>query len=133
LRTDSSLKPWLFQVARNRCIDDLRQRTRRRSLCFSEVERVNDEGECSSLEMLPDPIPLPEEVVADQDLQKCLRQAIVALPPKFRDIVFLRSATPWSFAEIAQALNLRTATAKTYIQRAKLLLRVSLRDLVSQV
>jgi RNA polymerase sigma factor (sigma-70 family) len=133
LRTDSSLKPWLFQVARNRCIDDLRQHTRRRTLCFSEVERVSDEGECSFLEMLPDSAPLPEEVVADQDLQKHLRQAIDALPPKFRDVVFLRYATPWSFAEIAQTLNMRTATAKTYFQRAKLLLRVSLRDLVGQI
>ena len=28
LRTGEPLKPWLFQVARNRCLDDIRQHTR---------------------------------------------------------------------------------------------------------
>src|SRR5213594_2905156 len=38
LRTGEPLKPWLFQVARNRCLDDIRQRTRRRTIHFSELE-----------------------------------------------------------------------------------------------
>jgi len=42
LRTGEPLKPWLFQVARNRCLDDIRQRTRRRTIHFSELEMGNE-------------------------------------------------------------------------------------------
>src|SRR5438093_10938353 len=42
LHTSEPLKPWLFQVARNRCLDDIRQRTRRRTVHFSELEITSD-------------------------------------------------------------------------------------------
>jgi RNA polymerase sigma-70 factor (ECF subfamily) len=52
-----SLKGWLFQVARNRCLDELRKRP---ELSFSTIEREDGEEGLSSLEVLPDPEPLPE-------------------------------------------------------------------------
>ena len=123
LRTDDPLKAWLFQVARNRCLDELR---RKRAIHFSELERVNDDDEFSSLAALPDPDPLPEDWVERRDLQACLQQAIGTLPPKFRAVVLLRYAAQLSFAEIGQVLQMPEATAKTYFQRAKPLLRATL-------
>jgi RNA polymerase sigma factor (sigma-70 family) len=58
LRIDDPLKSWLFQVARNRCRDELR---RKRAVRFSELEWVNDEDEVSPLAAMLDPDPLPEE------------------------------------------------------------------------
>ena len=132
LRTGEPLKPWLFQVARNRCLDDIRQRTRRRTTHFSELESTNDEEELPSLVSIPDSSPQPEELAERHDLQQRLHQAIQALPPKFRAVVFLRYAAQLSFSEIAQALNMPTATAKTYFQRAKPMLCANLRDFVAQ-
>src|SRR5437763_1186220 len=132
LRTGDPLKPWLFQVARNRCLDDIRQRQRRRNVHFSELEAPMDEEELPSLVTIPDTSPLPEELAERHDLQRRLHQAIQALPPKFRAVVFLRYAAQLSFSEIAQTLNMPTATAKTYFQRAKPLLCANLRDFVGQ-
>src|SRR6266702_3939953 len=132
LRTGEPLKPWLFQVARNRCLDDIRQRNRRRTTHFSELESSNDEEELSSLVSIPDSSPQPEERAERHDLQQRLHQAIQALPPKFRAVVFLRYAGQLSFSEIAEALNMPTATAKTYFQRAKPMLSANLGDLVGQ-
>jgi RNA polymerase sigma factor (sigma-70 family) len=123
LRTDNPLKAWLFQVARNRCRDELR---RKRAMHFSELEWVNDEDEVSPLAAMPDPDPLPEEWVERRDLQACLQQAIHTLPPKFRAVVLLRYTAQLSFAEIGQVLQMPEATAKTYFQRAKPLLRATL-------
>lgn len=123
LRTDKPLKAWLFQVARNRCLDELR---RKHAIHFSELETINDEEELSPLAAIPDSGPLPEELAERNDLQEHLQAAIATLPVKFRSVVLLRYASQLSFAEIGQALNMPEATAKTYFQRAKPLLRTAL-------
>ena len=123
LRTGDPLKAWLFQVARNRCLDELR---RKHAIHFSELESVSDEDELSPLAAMPDTSPLPEELAERHDLQERLQQAIEALPPKFRSVVLLRYAGQLSFSEIGQVLAMPEATAKTYFQRAKPLLRTAL-------
>ena len=123
LRTGDPLKAWLFQVARNRCLDELR---RKHAIHFSELEPVSDDDEMSPLATMPDTDPLPEELAERRDLQQCLQKAIQTLPPKFRSVVLLRYAGQLSFSEIGQALKMPEATAKTYFQRAKPLLRAAL-------
>ena len=75
---------------------------------------------------MPDTRPLPDEIAERHDLQSALRQAIEALPPKFRSVVLLRYAGQLSFSEIGKTLNMPEATAKTYFQRARPLLRNAL-------
>src|SRR6266700_4549876 len=116
LRTGDPLKAWLFQVARNRCLDELR---RKHAIHFSELEAINDDEELSPLAAIPDSGPLPEELAERSDLQQRLQAAISTLPVKFRSVVLLRYASQLSFSEIGQALNMPEATAKTYFQRAK--------------
>jgi RNA polymerase sigma-70 factor (ECF subfamily) len=123
LRIGDPLKAWLFQVARNRCLDELR---RKRVIHFSELESANDEDELSPLAAVPDHSPLPEDLAEHHDLQQSLHQAIQTLPPKFRAVVSLRYAAQMSFSEIGLALEMPEATAKTYFQRAKPLLRKAL-------
>jgi RNA polymerase sigma factor (sigma-70 family) len=123
LRTGEPLKAWLFQVARNRCLDELR---RKRAIHFSELESASDEDDLSPLAIMPDTRPLPEEIAERHDLQSSLRSAIEALPPKFRSVVLLRYAGQLSFSEIGKTLNMPEATAKTYFQRARPLLRAAL-------
>jgi len=125
LRTNKPLKSWLFQVARNRCLDELR---RKRMIHFSELEMGNDEDEFSGIFAILDESPLQEELIEHRDLQQHLYQAIQALPLKFRAIVLLRYASQLSFPEIGQALDIPEATAKTYFQRAKPLLRAFLSE-----
>ena len=126
LRTGEPLKAWLFQVARNRCLDELR---RKRAIHFSELEQGADEDEQSLLDAMQDRSPLPDEVVERRDVQEILLTAIRALPPKFRAVVLLRYASQLSYAEIGRVLHMPEATAKTYFQRAKPLLKGRTRTL----
>lgn len=122
LGTGEPFKPWLFQVARNCCVDELRRR-RRYAIQFSQLEAENDENDISFLNEIPDAGPLPEELAERHDLQQTLREAIESLPPKFRAVVLLRYTSQLSFTEIGRTLNMPEATAKTYFHRAKVLLR----------
>jgi RNA polymerase sigma factor (sigma-70 family) len=123
LDTRKPLKSWLFQVARNRCLDELR---RKRVVRFSELETSYEEGESEILTFMPDPRPLPEEIAEGHEVQERLQSAIQCLPPRFRSVVFLRYSKQLTFPEIGKALGMPEATAKTYFSRAKPLLRASL-------
>ena len=122
LGTGEPFKSWLFQVARNCCVDELR-RKRRYAIRFSQLEVDNGDGELAGLYDIPDPGPLPDELVERRDLQVLLMSAIQSLPPKFRAVVILRYASQLSFSEIGKVLSMPEATAKTYFHRAKALLR----------
>lgn len=126
LEKNRSLKPWLFRVALNRCIDEIRSQGRR-ALPFSQVESYEEcqDNQTSLLEIL-DQNPSPDEMVERRELQALIHEAIASLPPKFRAVVWLRYTYHPSFAEIGEALQIPSATAKTYYHRAKLLLRQKL-------
>ena len=67
---------------------------------------------------IPDPDPLPEEVVETSDQYGTLHEAIAALPPKLRSIVFLHCFRHLTFTEIGQRLHLPPSTVKTYFYRS---------------
>ena len=123
LRPGGTIKSWLCQVARRRCIDELR---RKRPIFFSEIEEGTDGGELSLLTALPDPERRLEEQVEMGELRDLLLEAIGTLPAHVRAVVLLRYATHLSFREIGQTLDIPEATAKTYFYRAKKPLRALL-------
>jgi RNA polymerase sigma factor (sigma-70 family) len=114
------LAPWLFRVARNRCIDVIR---RRRTLPLEPTDPSLDSAEPATTE------PLPDELVERADLQRVLAEAIHQLPPAYAEVVALRYAADRSFAEIAVILECDEGAARVRFHRAKSLLREQLRHL----
>ena len=116
------IAPWLFRVARNRCIDVIR---RRRTVPLA----LDDDPEVPSEQVEPaDQEPLPDELVERADLQHVLSKAIAALPANYAEVVALRYAGDRSFAEIAAILDCDEGAARVRFHRAKALLRRQLRD-----
>ncbi|HZQ38423.1 MAG TPA: RNA polymerase sigma factor [Dehalococcoidia bacterium] len=118
-RTDLPFKPWLYVIARNKCLDFVK---RKRPVLFADVDGPDDEGS-SITERVPDPDPLPEELAERADLQRILHEAVLELPERYRQVVAMRYTGDLSFAEIADALNVPENTVKTHFHRAKALLR----------
>jgi len=119
LSLERPIKAWLFRVAHNCCIDEIR---RKRTLCFSEIEQADEEQADELLEIV-DKAEQPEEWLEQHDLQQHLLQAIGLLPGHYRRIVLLRYGAQLSFPEIGEALKIPPTTAKTYFYRAGLRLR----------
>jgi RNA polymerase sigma factor (sigma-70 family) len=120
-RLDLPFRPWLYRIARNQCIDRLRDR---RAIALPDDEE-NDGS--SVAELVPDPDPLPDELLEREDLQRLLAAAIGELPERYRAVVTMRYVTDLTFAEIGQALGIPENTVKTFFQRAKARLRERLR------
>jgi len=123
-RPNFAFRPWLYRVARNKCIDMLR---RRRTTPFSAIGSDPDEDTAFE-HTIADSDPLPDEVAERADIQRILQTAIDRLPEKYRLVVSLRYAAELTFAEIGESLGLPENTVKTHFQRAKAMLRTSLAD-----
>ncbi len=115
---DASFKSWAFVIARNKCLDYLRKR---RVPTFNQFQ-PKDDGP-TILDQVNDPAPLPEELLEREATQQTLKEAIATLPERYRSVVTLRYTSDLSFSEIGQVLNIPEGSAKTYFQRAKILLR----------
>jgi RNA polymerase sigma factor (sigma-70 family) len=113
-----TLKPWLLQVARHRCLDELRRRRRRPEVAFSTLEREDGGEGLSPLEAIPDTEPLPEEITESAKLQGLLHGAMVSLPPLYHSILHLRCFRQPTFSEIGHTLHMPETTVKTYFYRS---------------
>jgi RNA polymerase sigma factor (sigma-70 family) len=118
LLTNVSLHAWLFQVARNRCLDELRRMRRHAAVPFSTLEREQREEEQTLIAAIPDTDPLPEDVVETSDQYCLLHQAIATLPPNLRSIVFLHCFRQMTFTEIGRMMHMPASTVKTYYYRS---------------
>jgi RNA polymerase sigma-70 factor (ECF subfamily) len=124
LDTDEPISPWLFKVARNRCIDVIR---RRRTQPLAHASAVSESDSEAVLAEPATPEPLPDEIVERADLQRLLLEAIASLPPSYAEVVALRYAADKSFSEIALILDCEEGAARVRFHRAKALLREHLR------
>lgn len=113
---------WLFRIARNATIDEVR---RRRLVTVSLDEPLQTaEG---TIERNPaEEGAGPEELLLEGELESRVARAVNELPDKYREPLVLRHAAEMSYEEIADALELPLGTVKTRIFRAREALRNSL-------
>lgn len=121
LRDRDALRPWLLQVTVNVCRDWLRGRfgTHRR------LREPLDEGEdASAVEALVASDPGDSDHATALDL----RLAIGTLPDDLRLVVALRYYAGFDATEIGNALKIPSATVRTRLRHALMLLRERLRE-----
>jgi RNA polymerase sigma-70 factor (ECF subfamily) len=102
---------WLLRIAHNTAVDSVRRRQKRPSTVPYAVEPDGLEREPQA-PRAPDP-------VERQDLGRALERAMAALRPEYRAAIVLRYHESLSFDEIATVMNIPSATARTYVHRAR--------------
>jgi len=113
IRLDEPFKPYLFRIAVNLCRDLARKK---QPALFADLTRVDETDPSDS--MIDGALELWESL-AEEELQKRVRQAIRELPPHYQLVIDLRYVEDFSYAEIAQTLDLPLNTVRTHLRRAK--------------
>ncbi|HWX41067.1 MAG TPA: sigma-70 family RNA polymerase sigma factor [Blastocatellia bacterium] len=123
-KADYSFSTYIYRIASNLAISELRQRKRRKLV--SLFSAFSDEGgEAMELD-LPDEGPLQDETLIEDERRRAVARAITSLPVKYRAAIVLRDIEGLSYDRIAETLNLSEGTVKSRINRARNLLKEKL-------
>lgn len=124
-----SFSTYIYRIAHNLAITELRQRKRRRLFPLPTFfpEKDSEEIEVD----LPDAADVPaDEVMISEERRQAVTRAIASLPEKYRAPLVLCDLEEKSYEEISSILDLPTGTVKSRINRARGLLREKLKDLL---
>lgn len=118
-RPEFKFSSWIFKIANNVAIDQLRRRSLDTlSLDGSPMAETADRMGATALQIgTPGESPLDE--VQARELGTAIEQAIARLRPEYRSCIMLRHVEGFSYEEIAETLDLPLGTVKTYIHRAR--------------
>ncbi len=114
----SSLKTWLFGIARHRCLDILKMH-RRRHKRFGPIEEAPD---------LPEPVSSVEDRLSERSVARILESCLRGLAPRVRTAVLLRYQQGLSYPEIARLSNEKAPALQVRVSRALPLLRRCLEE-----
>jgi RNA polymerase sigma factor (sigma-70 family) len=102
------LKPWLYRLVRNRCLDELRRPTR-------DQVALYDVSEHQELRGSGDPV---EAVAQRQELRQVVAD-LAALPDRQRDVLLRRELDGCTHEQVAQELGISVAASKKLVNRAR--------------
>lgn len=113
-RGDSTVRAWLFAIARRKCARHLERTTRRQA----RLRLVHDSERGNS----------SEEILALRQSAEKARQALGAIRPSEREALVLRYAGELSFREVGNACGIDEAAARKRVSRALARLRDAVKE-----
>lgn len=131
-RGDAKFSTWLFQIAKNLCINkfhNTRRRMEHRQVSIFESEYDDDRP----LLQLESEDASPQERVISAETQSQLEAAIGELDPHYRTALILRDVEDMDYAEIAKVLDVPVGTVKSRIHRARTELQKKLQPLLEEM
>jgi len=110
---------WLFKIATNNCIDFIRKK---RGSHLSLDQSIDDDDGISPSAILQSDHPDPEANMINQQKIMRLREVVLKLKPRYRNLIELRYFREYSYEEISEELELPIGTVKAQLFRARELL-----------
>lgn len=119
----SSFSTWLTRIAINSALMILRKRRN----CFElSLDGIGDPGDNFERWETESHAEDPESGYLRREREALLKDAIVRLSPRCREVVELWQASEYSAREIAQVLGISVPAVKSRLSRARLTLRAKL-------
>ena len=124
---DIHFKPWIYEIAKNRCIDAFRRTryTSEISLDADDAIRAEEQGRLAELRGAPD------SAVEGKIAMDNLRGAFGGLAPEQHEILVLREFDGLSYREIGERLGMSRPAVESALFRARKRLSEEYEELVS--
>jgi len=109
---------WLFRIASNNAIDHMRKK----KAVTVPLEPIVGNDKSIGIEYnynIRTDSDTPEEAFIKEQNAKLLRKAVSSLKPRYRTLLELRYFKEYSYAEIAEELNLPLGTVKVQLFRSR--------------
>jgi len=119
-RSEAKFSTWLIQIAINEA--RMRRRKQHPELIESIADRQDDSGNYVPRDFA-DWREIPSETLERKEVREKLAEALASLGQIYRDVFVLRDMQHLSIEETAAALKISTASVKTRLLRARLMLR----------
>ena len=117
------IKPWLFRIARNACVDELRRRQLVRWEPLDGSPRDDGSASMAPAALLACDSHDPEREALRSERAALVRRALRRLPSRYRTCLLLREAEGLSCEEIGTRLQLSSGAVRTTLCRARQRLR----------
>jgi RNA polymerase sigma-70 factor (ECF subfamily) len=124
----SSFYTWLFRIARNVIVSNVRQRAARPQIRGS-IGSVT-EGTSGGFGEPESPMLTPEQELVTREQKELLLAAVANLPEDYREVVILRDMQEHSYEDIAELLLVPVGTVRSRLHRARSLLRERLLPII---
>jgi RNA polymerase sigma-70 factor (ECF subfamily) len=112
----TNLRAWLYTILHNTW------RNRRRDASRDTVEVDSEQVELAAASPAGEPVDTPERILMRSTLDADLQAALDELPDAFRQAVWLRDVEEFTYAEIAEMLNVPIGTVMSRISRGRRML-----------
>jgi RNA polymerase sigma-70 factor (ECF subfamily) len=122
-QTSFAFSTYIYRIATNLAISELRRRKRRRLVSLSTFFQPRESGDDSCELEMPDAGPLQDVTLVEDERRGAVSRAIATLPEKYRAPLVLRDVEGRSYDEIATILEMSEGTVKSRINRARAFLR----------
>jgi RNA polymerase sigma-70 factor (ECF subfamily) len=112
-KPSAKFSTWLYRIALNRCLDELRNEKRRNEIALETSYQDNNGKRWLLKEMLVDKSALPDEIAERNEIAQIVKQAIALLPDEQRAVVIMRHYERLKFKEIAEIMGCPESTVKS--------------------
>jgi len=124
---DSSFGTWMYRIATNVCLDELRKRKRRvLTLSLDEPLATRDGDEVEK--EIADTAPTADIIYEQKELSQYIQQVLGEMKPDHKVTIVLRDIMDLTYEEIAQVLDCSIGTVKSRLSRARDSLRKKLSE-----
>lgn len=115
---------WLFTIARNLCLNEIRRRSRHPA---ESMEGHSDDGETPPKQWEDLKLPAPGHQLLEGELEEKIQEALDDLPENQRTALLLCRNEELAYEEIAAVLGCSLSATKSLIHRARETLKLRLK------
>jgi RNA polymerase sigma-70 factor (ECF subfamily) len=119
-RAEAKFSTWLLQITINEA--RMRRRKQQAHVMESIADQQNEDGDYIPRDFA-DWREIPSETLERSEIRDALMKALAMLGEKYREVFVLRDMQHLSIDETAKILDISTASVKTRLLRARLMLR----------